>query len=231
MKYIVIGLGNFGSSLAEQLTIMGHEVIGVDNQISKIESLKDKITHTVCLNSKDISAVQSLPLSNTDATIVCIGEDEGANIMTTAILKKLNVKHIISRSLSPLHETIIEAMGVTEIVNPEQETAKRLAKKLTNIGLLDYFAITKEHSIFEIMVPKQMIGKTIEEIGFNKNYEVIVLTTLKFVEEKNLIGQIKKITKVQGIANAKTVLKEGEIMVLYGSNHNINNFLHKYKVE
>ncbi len=76
-----------------------------------------------------------------------------------------------------------------------------------------------------------MIGKTIEEIGFNKNYEVIVLTTLKFVEEKNLIGQIKKITKVQGVANAKTVLKEGEIMVLYGSNHNINNFLHKYKVE
>ena len=45
MKYIVLGLGSFGSALAEHLTNMGHEVIGIDNRMDKVEFFKDKISH------------------------------------------------------------------------------------------------------------------------------------------------------------------------------------------
>lgn len=88
MKYIIIGLGNFGSSLAVKLTQMGHEVVGVDSQMSKVEALKEKITHTICLDTTDELAVGHLPLLEADIVMVCIGEDEGSNLLTTALMNR-----------------------------------------------------------------------------------------------------------------------------------------------
>jgi trk system potassium uptake protein len=225
MKYIIIGLGNFGTALGEKLTQMGHEVIGVDNRMGKVEALKERLTHTICLNCTDNQAVDSLPLRDTDAIIVAIGEDEGANLMTTALMKQLKVKRLISRAISPLHETILAAMGVDEIVHPEEETAIRWAKKLTINGVIDSFELTGHYNIVEAKIPKRYIGKTLEEVGLLRNYGVLVLTTIAVVEEKSLIGKSKKVTKVNEVATSKTVLREGEIMVLYGDISDIQDLL------
>ncbi|MFA6949975.1 MAG: TrkA family potassium uptake protein [Lentimicrobiaceae bacterium] len=227
MKFIIIGLGNFGSALAEKLTQMGHEVIGVDKQYDKIQDIKDKITRAICLDSRQQEAVLTLPLKNTDVVIVAIGEDESDNLMTTALMKKMNVSRLISRSNSPLHETILEAMGVTEIVRPEEETAERWAKKLTTTGVIDSYDLVNNYGIIEVKVPEKFVGRTIQEIGFSKEFNVIVLTIIKNVREKNLIGILRNVSKLQieGIATADTVLNEGDIMVLYGHNDDIHNLL------
>lgn len=217
MKYIIIGLGNFGSSLGEKLTRTGHEVIGVDSQLSKVEALKGKISHTISLDCTDPQAVVHLPLKDTDIVIVCIGEDEGANIMATALMRRMKVKRLISRAVSPLHETILEAMGVDEIVHPEEETADRWAKKLTLSGIVDSFELPDDYNIVEVNVPKRFIGKTVLEAAFRKDYNVVVLTIMKVKEERNIIGITKKVVKVQGVASARTVLEEGDILVLFGN--------------
>ena len=103
MKYIIFGLGNFGSSLGQKLTEQGNEVIGIDRSMEKVDDLKEKISHTICMDSTDQFTVSGLPLKDTDVVIVAIGEDQGANIMTTAVLKNLKVKRLISRAITPLH--------------------------------------------------------------------------------------------------------------------------------
>ena len=118
MKYIVIGLGNFGSSIAEQLTEMGNEVIGVDISMSKVESMKEKITHAISLDATDMEAVKNLPLKDCDVVIVGIGEDKGANIMAAALMKQMKVRRIISRAIDPLQRTVLQTMGITEIIHP-----------------------------------------------------------------------------------------------------------------
>jgi trk system potassium uptake protein TrkA len=227
MKFIIIGLGNFGSSLAEKLTQMGHEVIGVDKNIDKIEEIKDKVTIAICLDCKHPEAIKNLPIKNTDVVVVSIGEDEGANILTTALMKKMNVPRLISRSVSQLHETVLEAMEVSEIVRPEEETAERWAKKLSSSSILDSFELTDNYSIVEAKVPKIFNGKSVQEIGFNKNFNVIVLTIMKNKREKNILGLFRNKTKleIQGIATAETILQEGDIMVLYGHNEKIQELL------
>jgi trk system potassium uptake protein TrkA len=225
MKFIIIGLGTFGASLAQKLTNSGHEVIGVDSKMIKVESLKEKITHTICLDTTDIMAVKHLPLQDTDIVVVCIGEDEGASILTTALMKQLNVKRLISRAVSPLHETILEAMKVDEIVHPEEETAERWAKKLNIRGVVDSFALAGDYHIIEAKVPGHFAGRTLEEIGVRKNFNVIVLTTIKTTEEKNLIGMAHKIKKIQEVASARTRLDENDIIVLYGRMRDIKQFL------
>jgi len=225
MKFIIIGLGNFGSSLAEKLTQTGHEVIGVDNKMNKVEALKERLSHTVCLDCSDPQAVTHLPLKDTDIVIVCIGEDEGANILTTALMKKLQVKRLISRAVSPLHETVLEAMGVDEIVHPEEETADRWAKKLNILGVVDSFELTGDYNIIKATVPKKYVGKSLLEVDFSKNFNVVVLTTIKVTEAKNLLGITRKITRAQGVATSKTVLDSGDLLVMYGNINDIERLL------
>lgn len=225
MKYIIIGLGNFGASLAEKLTSMGNEVIGVDVNMNKVAAIKDKITHAVNLDSTDIAAVSNLPLKDTDVVIVGIGEDQGANIMATALMKQLNVKRLISRAISSLQEMVLEAMGVDEIIHPEEETAERWSKKLNLHGVVDSFEVNWEFSIIETTIPKEYDGKTLQEIGLKRNYNIIVLSTIKITKEKNKLGAEKEVTNVQGVASAETVLYQGDIMVLYGHNKSIKKLL------
>lgn len=229
MKYIIVGLGVFGFSLAEKLVAEGNEVIGVDSKLEKVNSLKDKLTHVVCLNVTDAAAVESLPLKNTDVVIVCIGEDQGANIMATAMFKNLNVKRLIGRSLNPLHENVLHAIGVNEIVRPEEETAERWAKKLTLRGMVDSFELNKNYSIVEVIVPEIFIGKTIEEVGFRKEYNILVLTIVKNVEQQSIIGKTKIVADVQDIPDPDTILKKDDILVIYGANKNIKYFVGKSK--
>lgn len=229
MKYIIVGLGVFGSSLAEKLVAQGNEVIGVDTKMQRVNELKDKITHVVCLNVTDVAAVETLPLKNTDVVIVCIGEDQGANIMATAMFKNLGVKRLIGRSLNPLQENVLQAIGVHEIVRPEEETAERWAKKLTLRGMVDSFELNENYSMVEVVVPDILIGKTIEEVGFRKEYNMLVLTVIKNVEKKSIIGKTRVVADVQGIPNPDTMLEENDILVVYGSNRDIKQFIEKNK--
>jgi trk system potassium uptake protein TrkA len=225
MKYIIIGLGNFGASLAGKLTKIGHEVIGVDNDMSKVEAVKEDITHSICLDCTDAHAVNHLPLNDTDAVLVCIGEDQGANVMVTAMMRKMKVKRLISRAISPLHQTILEAMGVDEIVHPEEESASRWAKRLNIQGVVDSFELTEEYSIVEAQVPEKFIGQTVLEIGFKKKYDVVVLTTIKKEIKKNLLGANTIVNKIQGVASSKTLIEKDDILVMYGHVDNIEKLL------
>jgi len=227
MKYIIVGLGNFGASLAEKLTAQGNEVIGIDSSMTKVDALKEKITHTICMDSTDQFTVTGLPLKDTDVVIVAIGEHEGASIMSTALFKNLNVKRLISRAISPLHENVLKAIGVDEIVHPEEETAERWTKKLCLTGVVDSFELSTEYSIVEAKLPAQYIGKSIMETKIRENYSLLILSTIKNTLVNSNIGKNLSIPTVQGVAAPDTLLEEDDILVLFGSNKDIQIFLKK----
>ena len=220
MKYIVLGLGHFGRSLGIHLTELGHEVIGADKRMTIVEQLKDKITHTVCLDSTDKEAVTALPLRDSDAVIVAIGEDEGASLLTTALIKQLGVKRIIGRVVSDLQRTVMEAMQIDEYIMPEEEAAERLAMRLDNIDIVDSFKVSDKYSIIETKVPSRYIGMSLREADLTNKYKIIVLTTLKktdFPQEK----------EASGIAKSDTVLEENDLLVLFGELSDIKKLIEK----
>jgi trk system potassium uptake protein TrkA len=220
MKYIVLGLGHFGRSLAIHLTELGHEVIGADKRINIVEQLKDKITHTVCLDSTDKDAVTSLPLRDTDAVIVAIGEDEGASLMTTALIKQLGVKRIIGRVVSDLQRTVMEAMQIDEYIMPEEEAAERLAMRLDNIDIVDSFKVSDRYSIIETKVPTKYIGMSLREADLTNKYKIIVLTTLKNSDDPQE-------REASGIAQSDTILHEKDLLVLFGELSDIKRLIEK----
>ncbi|HOY11620.1 MAG TPA: TrkA family potassium uptake protein [Saprospiraceae bacterium] len=225
MKYIIIGLGNFGASLAQKLTAQGNEVIGIDTNMSKVEAYKEKISHTICMDATDEFTVSGLPLKETDIVLVAIGEDQGANIMTTALLKNLEVKRLMSRAINPLHEKVLQAIGVDEIVHPEEETAERWAKKLCLSNVVDSFELNTDFSIIEAIAPDEYIGKTIREVSFRRNHRLLALTVIKKEEEKSILGKTKTVTKILGVISGDYRIQQHDILVLYGSNKDLQTFL------
>ena len=226
MKYIVLGLGYFGRSLGVHLTELGHEVIGADRKLSIVEQLKDKITHTVCLDTTDREAVSSLPLKDAHAVIVAIGEDEGASLMTVALLKQLKVKRIIGRIVSDLQKTVLEAMEINEYIMPEEEAAERLAMRLDNIDIVDSFKVSDKYSIVETKVPARYVGMTLREANLTNIYKVIVLTTVKITDVKKN-GVTKEQKEASGIAISETMMEEGDILVVFGELSDINKLIQK----
>lgn len=225
MKYIIVGVGIFGGYLAKRLTNMGHEVIGIDTNQSRIETIKDSITHSIIMDATDQTAVKNLPLNETDVVIIAIGEDVGASIMSTAIFKQLKAKRIIARAINHLHETVIQAIGVDEIIHPEEETADRLSKRLEMKGVLDSLEISDEYNIVEVKVPKRYVNMSVEQADIRKEFFLNILTVIKIEQKKNLIGINTPHKNVIGVVTPDYTFDKEDILLLFGRIKNIQDFL------
>ncbi len=225
MKFVVFGLGNFGAALCEQLVQLGHEVIGVDHRMEKVDKFKHTITHTIALDATSREAVEQLPISDVDAAIVGIGEDEGANIMTTALLKQMGVKRIISRITSPLQRVVLEAMALEEFVNPEVYSAERLALKLDMPGVIDSFKVTNDYRLLEVSVPRRYAGDTIAELNLGSRYGLVLVTVMKKMSRKNIFGNEHAELQVMGVVPEDTLLDRDDILLLFGSPKDLERFV------
>lgn len=223
MKIIIIGLGNFGKPLAIYLMNNGHEVFGVDNQIEKVNLLNGQISHVICMDATNEIAYNVLPIQQADLAIVAIGENEGASIVATAILKKYNNLKIISRSLSEIHDTILDAMDVHDVLHPEQDAALKLTKRISFNYDLDYFKIDNKYSIAEVKCPHKFIGKKMQDLDINNQFKIKIITIMRNI----LINGKKYIKKSSGIIHKLTYFNKGDILVIFGSNHDIIKFIHK----
>lgn len=225
MKYTIVGMGNFGAFLAQRLTELGHEVVGVDSRPNRIEMIQDKITHAVVLDATDLQAVKNLPMKDCDVVIIAIGEDVGASIMTTAIFKQMNPKRIIGRAINELHETVIRAIGVDEIIHPEEETAQRLAKRLELKGVLDSLEISDDYNIVEVKLPKRYIGLSLIEANIRNEFSLNILSTIKMKEKTNLLGMKSLKKQVTGVIKSDYIFAEEDILLIFGMVKDIHKFL------
>jgi trk system potassium uptake protein TrkA len=225
MKYIIIGLGYFGSKLASNLTVMGHEVIGVDIHSARLDELKDSITTVMKMDSTNINAIKSLPLDDTDAVIVTIGEDVGASILTLSILKNLKVRRIIGRAINELHQTILNQIGIEEIVLPLEEAANHITSMLQLKNTLRLVEISDDYAIAEIVVPEKYIGHSLETVNIEKRFD-IKLVGVKTPPPAGVLTTIfRREYKVDLSYNVTFLLRENDILILAGKIVDIKKFI------
>lgn len=221
MKFIVIGLGYFGSTLAVTLTKQGHEVIGIDNNWDKIEEFKDSITHTMSMDTTNERAVKTLPLDDTDAVIVAIGEDVSSSILTLAILKNLNVKRIIGRIISPIHKSIINQIGIDEVIHPEEEAAYSIISQLHLDMALKVYEFDEYNALAEIYVPKKYVGHSLDSINVEERFGIKVVAVKVAPDKSGILKFSSKDYIVDYKFDRMTPLKEKDILIVVGSLPNL----------
>ena len=225
-KFCVIGLGYFGFNLALTLNKAGAEVVAIDNHQDRIDSISDKVTHAICMDATDMRALRSLGLKDMDAVIVAIGEGFESSITTTALIQEIGVKKVINRVTSSVHERILKLMKVDEILVPEAEAAKNLAARLMLPGIIESFEISKDYGVFEIIAPKSFVGKSLLELNLRQAYSFNLVTLKRISKKRGLLtlGEHEEI-QVIGVPTPDLVIKEDDILVLFGQEKDIRILL------
>ncbi len=225
MNFVIIGLGNFGASLAKMLSSMGHEVIGVDRDISKVEFYKDRISQTICLDASDIHAIRALPLTDADMVIVAIGHDFGSSVMINALLRKMNVKNIYGRETSSIHITVMNALGIEKTINPEFNSALMFAEKLVIQGVKNIYPLSREIKIAEIPLSPDLVGQPLDanRLAEKNHLEIIALKrasgqTPAGSEDACRIFLPRQLTD-------KFILHASDILVVMGNKDDILDFM------
>jgi trk system potassium uptake protein len=225
MKYIVIGLGYFGGTLASTLTKLGHEVIGIDNREEKVDELKDSISIVLSMDTTNPNAVKSLPLNDVDAIIVAIGEDIGSSVLTLSILKNLTIKRIIGRAITPTHRNILQQIGINEIVQPEEDSALKVSSMLQIEKANAVLELNEDNAVAEIKVPEKYYGHSLNSVSIGSRFSLKVIAVKIFPKDKAIDVFYKSDCKIDYDVDTERPLRESDILVLAGRINDIKRFI------
>ena len=206
MKFTVIGMGSFGGNVAETLDKKGAEVLAVDIDKDKIESLKSKVSHAVCMDAASKENLLALGIQDMDVVIVSLGPDMESSILTVLYLHEMGVSRIVAKALSEDHAKILEAVGATEVIFPEKDMAIKTALRLINPNVLEYLPLLSGIGIQEIAPPEKFIGKNLQELDIRNKYDIQVIAIRELIPEKTTF-----------IPKADFVIKDSDILIIMGS--------------
>ena len=176
MKQVaVLGLGDFGAAVVRQLKRNQVAVLAVDISRNRVESLRDMLDEVVIADMTQAAALEKLRLSDMDAVVVAASSPLATSILTVLRLKDLGVERIIAKAENEDHLKVLKALGVSEVVVPEEDTAARLANKLSWTNVVEMIGLSSGCSIMEVSPPQSVVGKSLRHSGLRSDYHVEVL--------------------------------------------------------
>jgi trk system potassium uptake protein TrkA len=223
-RFAVIGLGRFGTKLATLLADSGAEVIAIDHRKELVESLRDKVTLSVCLDSTDEEALRAQGIDKVDVAVVGIGVSFEDKMLTTVILKQLGVPRVISRATTDIRGQILSRIGADALVNPEQESAERWCHRLLAPEIMERIELGEGYTLAQLAAPKSFYNKTLRELAIRNKYRVNVVAIRRTEKETDSKGQSKTRQLVLSVPMAETVIKPEDILLVIGNNEAMQNF-------
>lgn len=177
IQVLIIGLGQFGMSLAKTLSQKGAEVIATDINKELVDEASNFLDDAICLDATDEVSISKLCPKERDVVICAIGVRE-ASILTTALLRQLGCENIVARATDKIHERILKAVGAKTVINPDLEYGKKFAYKIMFQNVIADEA-SNDIQLLEINVQPFMIGKTLIELMLPNKYGIIVAAVKK----------------------------------------------------
>jgi len=174
-RYAVIGLGKFGATVVRTLHARGHEVVAIDQDKERVQDLRDVSTQAIEADCTDQETLRALGIHDADAVVVSLGERMDASILVTLYLRDLGLKQIVVKAISEDHGKVLHLIGATEIVHPERDTARRVARGLGLRSIVEYLPLASDSSLVEVKVPAEFVGRTLAELEIRKRFQVLVV--------------------------------------------------------
>ncbi|NPB03278.1 MAG: TrkA family potassium uptake protein [Thermotogae bacterium] len=215
MQITVIGLGRFGSALADELIERGHEVVVIDKDEKLVQKFVGKTDTAIVADATDDTVLRSIGIQDMDAVVVAIGDDVEASVLVCISLMDLGAKRIIAKAEDERHARILNRIGVSRVVQPERDSAYHLADLLSYPTLADRFNISEEHAIVEIKAPKSFIGKRIRDLDLRKRYNVLIIGIRRKNPVFNSKGEIEDVKETfLAPPDPDEEIEDGDVLVL-----------------
>ncbi|MEJ2672591.1 MAG: TrkA family potassium uptake protein [Deltaproteobacteria bacterium] len=200
----VIGLGEFGSELALELSRQC-EVLALDRDENRVNAVVDQVQRALILDVRDFTSLSSVVTTDFDEAIVSIGEDLEASILCALHLKKIGVRSIQAKAKTEDHAAILRSVGVREVIFAERETARRVAAQIVNPNLLDFVPLEADYRVMDVAPPDAFYGSSLEALDLRKRFGVFVIAVRELVPPRFVI-----------LPAPSFVIKPSDILVVIG---------------
>jgi trk system potassium uptake protein TrkA len=174
-RFVIVGLGNFGSGVAEALYRRGHDVIAVDTDEDTVDRIAPHTSRAAVGDARQIEVLRQVGAADANTAIVSTGDDMTASMLSVLALMDLGVDDIYVKVISGDHARIMNALGVSETIFPERESAFNLASRISEYGVLNYVRMAGDLSVQEMVVLDEWEGETLRDISVRDRYHVTVV--------------------------------------------------------
>ena len=171
-QFVVLGLGNFGASVAVTLQRLGCDVVAVDQDMERIEDVADKVTYAMQADIGEPELFDVLGSKSFDGIVIASSENLEGSIMATLAAKEAGIPYVLCKAHNKRYAEVLRKVGADAVVFPEKEMGKRIAKNLVSANLADWIALSPDYSVVEAAIPKKWVGKTLKELDVRKSYEI-----------------------------------------------------------
>ncbi len=172
---LIVGAGQFGIHIAKRMANLRCEIMAVDSEEERINAILPYATNAQIGDSTNADFMSSLGIPDYDVCIVTISDSFQDSLETTALLKELGARKVISRAQNDVQEKFLLRNGADETVYPEKQTAIRLATKEASDDILDVFQLDRNINIYEVRVPKAWNNRSIAELDIRKKHNLNII--------------------------------------------------------
>lgn len=219
-QVVIIGLGHFGASLANSLSQIGHEVLGLDIDERKVQSVAPQITHAIQADATDENVLNELGIRNFEIAVVAVGNDIQSSVLSVVLLKSLGLPYVIARATNKSHGEILRKIGADKVVFPEEDAGNRLAHEIQLRNVSDYLPVTSKYGIVSIDAIEEIVGQTLTDLGAGpKGRESIAVVLIQRGNEVIITPSMTEI------------VKPGDKLIVAGSDEKLEAFLTRLKIQ
>ena len=212
-RYLIIGAGRFGASVAATLCDLGHEVMVVDKDAARVQQISDFVTKAVQADAAGEKSLGLLGIKDFDVTIVAIGDDIQASIMASILLIEAGARYVVANVHNDLHGKILSKIGVNQIVFPERDVGQKLAHSLSTFNIVDPLEFSSSSNMVEVVAPAEMVGRTLQELGLRARFGINVIALRKRDGKTNISpgagDRINKGDRIVAVGDNKALQKLG----------------------
>ncbi len=234
MKFVIIGMGQFGRALALYLTESGYEVTVLDERRGVVEELKDRVAYAFEGDATDIRVLSKLDLVGEDTyVVVAVGEGFEQGILIAAQLQEMGVRHLYVRSVNELHGKVLKRMGITELFRVEDVAARQLASRFINEGLMRLRKIDSVHSLADVRLPEAWVGKTLLEVELRRKFRLNLLTVRRGAAREPSPDDDVLAQPEQPVIDAPEPtmqFQQGDVLVLFGRDTDLQHFVEHFNL-
>lgn len=207
---VVIGLGRFGGAVAQALTNLGHDVLGIDEDMAIVQSWSSRLSHVVQADATDEQVLRDLAVDRMAHGVVAIGSDLEASVLSATALVDIGVPDVWAKATSPRHGRVLERVGATHVVYPEAAMGERVAH-LVSEQVIDFIQFDDDFAIAKVSAPAMAQGRTLAETALRTRFGITV------------VG-IKRPGADFLYARSQTVVEPGDLLIIAGETPAIQRF-------
>jgi trk system potassium uptake protein TrkA len=207
----IIGLGTFGISVARELTRMGDNVLGIDDNPASVSMICDEIKSSIEADATDEKALSQCALETYDAVLVSIGENTEASILAAMNVMELGCQQVWVKAQTETQRKILKAIGVHHIVLPEQRFGTQIAQSIHNPQVEDFMSLGDGQYIVIMKIHSAHEGKSLTDLNLGQSYDL------------SCVGIFANTTFINP-AEYSEPLKESDKLVLVGTRGELRKF-------